>query len=268
VRSRRRQQQTKKNGLGAGSSFAGPLNIPRVREGLVAYLTVPKAARLAGCAYVCLAISGVFTEFTKGKLILHGHATITAAKILASEGLFILNIFSELATATSWSIIAVALYVLFRKVNHGVAVLMLSLVLVGSAVIVINVAFQIAALLVLRGHNAAAGGNLASSFSAAQRSTLAMLFLDVAHWTVIADFVFMGLWMFPFAYFVLQSRYFPRTASMFWSGLLIIGGVGYLVDLVTFMLWPDAYRNVVSFTFWGDVFSIFWLLLGRVNPTR
>jgi Domain of unknown function (DUF4386) len=266
LRSRRRspagrkpvEAETKARGRPQGERF-----FPQIARATIEHLTKPQAARLAGLSYVLLAVTGVYTDVVKKKLIVGGDASATAEKILASEGLFVLNIFSELMTATSWSLIAIALFALFRKVQPGMAVLMLSLVLIGSAVLVINTAFQIAALIVLQN----ATGSL-TSFSTVQLKELALLFLDTAGKIVIADFIFMGLWMFPFAFFVVKSGFFPRTASLIWSFLLVVGGFGYLFDYVTYFHWPDAYVDMTSFAFWGDVFSILWLLLGRVDLGR
>lgn len=219
-----------------------------------------RAARMAGIFYVILAITGIFTFFVKEKLIVYGDPIITAQNILSSESLFNLSIVSELIMATSWVFIAIALFALFKEVSRNIAVLMLSVVLVGGAVIYIEVICQMASLIVINNVN----GYLAS-FNAEQVQALAMLFLVISRDGVFANYIFMGLWMFPFAYFVLKSGYFPRVISKIWGVLLLIGGLGYIIDFLTYFLLPEAFLSVTGFAFGGDLLSIFLLLFLKIK---
>jgi hypothetical protein len=47
--------------------------------------------------------------------------------------------------------------------------------------------------------------------------------------------------------------------------LLIIAGMGYLVDFTLFFLFPDVTLTVSDFTFVGEVVLILWLLIRGVN---
>ena len=222
-----------------------------------------KAARLSGFFYLILAITGTFTFFVKEKLIVYGDPQVTAMNISSSELLFLISIVSELIMASSWILIAIALYKVFQKINNLMAVLMLTLVSVGGAIIYINVTCQIASLIILKN----ATGYLAT-FNTNQIQSLAMLFLDISKESVYANYLFMGLWMFPFAFFVYKSRYFPRIISQIWSVLLIIGGLGYITDFFTYFLLPDIFIAISRFAFGGDLFSIFWLLIMGVKASN
>ena len=164
--------------------------------------------------------------------------------------------------ATSWIFIAIILFALFKKVNRNIAVLMLSLVLVGSAVLFFDVICQIASVLIIKNTN----GYLAS-FSLEQTQALSLLFLEISRDCVYEDYIFMGLWMFPFAYFVVKSGYFPRTISKIWGFLLLIGGLGYMIDFITYFLIPNAFISVTEFAFGGDLLSIILLLVLRIKST-
>lgn len=219
-----------------------------------------KAAKLAGLSYLLLAITGIFTFFVKEKLIVYGDPAITVNNILSSESLFTLSIVSELIMATSWIFIAIALFALFKEVSRNIAVLMVSLVLVGGAVIYIDVICQMASVVIINNTN----GYL-SSFNLEQLQALAMLFLEISRECVFANYIFMGLWMFPFAFFVLKSGYFPRIISKIWGALLIIGGLGYIIDFSTYFLIPDAFLSVTGFAFGGDLLSIILLLVLKIK---
>ncbi|MFC1527502.1 DUF4386 domain-containing protein [Candidatus Neomarinimicrobiota bacterium] len=222
-----------------------------------------KIARLAGFFYLILAITGIFSFFVKEKLVVYGDPQVTVTNILSSESLFIFSIISELIMATSWILIAVTLYALFKKVNNNIAVLMVSLVLVGGAIIYINVISQIATLTIIKNTT----GYL-STFNTSQLYSLAMLFLEISRESVYANYIFMGLWMFPFAFFVFKSEFFPKTISKIWGILLIVGGLGYIVDFITYFLSPNIFMNLTSFVFLGDLFSIIWLLIKGANTPK
>lgn len=223
-------------------------------------------ARLAGFLYLLLAITGTFPFIIEEQLVKYGDPQTTAANILSSQSLFITSIVSELLMASIWILIGITLYRLFKKVNKNLSFLMVSLVLAGGAIVFISVTFQIAALNIITNQT----GYLAS-FNTEQLNALMMLFLDIAKDSTFSNFIFMGLWMFPFAYLVIKSGYFPKTISLIWGVLLIIGGLGYLIDFFTYFLVPDYFVDCTRYAFSGDLFSLFWLLIMGVktaNVTR
>jgi|GEM_PF-1835529 len=215
-----------------------------------------RVARLAGFLYLLLAITGTFPFYVEKKLIEFGNPLKTVENILASEMLFKGSIVSELIMAIIWVLIAISLYVLFRKVSRNIALLMLSLVLVGGAIVSISVICQVGALIMVKN----ASGSLAA-FNGSQINAMTMFLLNLSLYSTIANFLCMGLWMFPFSYFVIKSEYFPKSIGIIWGILLIAGGLGYLVDFFTFFLLPEYYISVTEFAFAGDLFSLLWLLI-------
>jgi cytochrome c oxidase subunit IV len=218
-----------------------------------------RIAKSAGISYLILAITGIFSFYVESKLIVESSQT-TVNNILSYEFLFRLSIVSELVMATSWILIAIFLFALFETVNRTLAFLMAGLVIAGGAIIFIEEINLIAALLVLEN----ATGYLAA-FEPEQLNGITMLFLDISKQSMYGNYIFMGLWMFPFAYFVFKSGFFPKTISIIWGILLVIGGLGYIIDFFTYFLFPDLFLNFVAITFVGDLFSIFWLLFKGVK---
>jgi len=229
------------------------MNILRSKNGI---------ARSAGIFYSILAITGIFSFSVESKLIVDNSLS-TVNNILSSEYLFRLSIVSELVMATSWILIAIFLYALFETVNRTIAFLMAGLVIAGGTIIFFEEINLLAAILVLEN----ATGYLAD-FEPSQLNAIAMLYLDISQQSMYANFIFMGLWMFPFAYFVFKSGFFPKNISIIWSTLLVLGGLGYIIDFFTYFLFPDLYVNLVGFTFAGDLFSIFWLLFIGVKSSN
>jgi hypothetical protein len=62
-------------------------------------------------------------------------------------------------------------------------------------------------------------------------------------------------------YLIFRSGFLPKVIGI----LLIIAGMGYLVDFTLFLLFPDVTLTVSNFTFIGEVALIFWLLIRGVN---
>jgi len=80
--------------------------------------------------------------------------------------------------------------------------------------------------------------------------------------------IFWGLWLFPFGTLVIRSGFIPR----FLGFLLLIAGMGYLIDSFTFLVFP-TYKQVGSqiamILELGELPIIFWLLIwgARVPAT-
>ncbi|MBA7524357.1 hypothetical protein ES705_16494 [subsurface metagenome] len=221
--------------------------------------TNKKTARIAGVLYLLVAICAFFAVFVRSKLIVSGDAAITASNIMASELLFRFGFVSDLIMTTCWILLAFALYVLFKPVNKNHALLMVSFVLVGSAITCINMLNQFAALLVLN------GANYLTVLGTDQLQAQAMLFLKLHEHGIIIAEIFFGLWLFPLGYLVFKSGYFPKVLGRILSILLIIAGLGYMIDFLIFFLFPNFDVAITQFTFWGEVLLLLWLLIKGVK---
>ena len=218
-------------------------------------------ARSAGIFYVLFAITGVFSFYVESKIFADDPLT-TANNILSSEYLFRLGIVSEMLMATCWILVAVFLYGLFRNVNKTLAILMVGSVLTSGAIIFIKDAQHLGALLVMKNST----GYLAG-FESSQLNALVMLYLDIAKHSMYANFIFFGLWLFPFAYLILKSGFFPKTISKIWCTLVLIAGLAHIIDFLTYFLFPDLHFDLAKRTFPADLFSTFWLLFKGVKSS-
>src|SRR6476646_7573939 len=73
--------------------------------------------------------------------------------------------------------------------------------------------------------------------------------------------IFWGLWWFLMSYLIFKSGFLPKILGI----LLIIGGIGYLVDSFAAFLVPNLGVNIAIFTFWGEVLFPLWLLIKGVK---
>jgi hypothetical protein len=214
-----------------------------------------KAARVAGLLYLVNAATGFFgIVYVPGRLIVSGNAAATANNVLASERLFRLGIVSELICAAEYVFVLWALYRLLAGVNKTHASLMVILGLVFIPIMCVNVAYEIAALTLVR------GADFLSAFSKSQQEAMAMLFLDLRSYGYIVGWIF-GLWLFPFGLLVYRSGFLPRILGV----LLIAAGVSYMADSLTPLLLPN-YTNIVGRIAsiplsLGEPAIILWLLI-------
>ena len=58
-----------------------------------------------------------------------------------------------------------------------------------------------------------------------QLDAMAMLFLRLHHYGVVANELFWGLWLFPFGLLVFRSRFLPRILGVW----LILNGIAYVI---------------------------------------
>jgi hypothetical protein len=197
----------------------------------------------------------IFTIYVRSHVFVPGNAAATAKNIVASEGLFRSGVVSWLIGQTVFILLLLALYKLLKPVNTNHALLMVIFALVGVPIAFINELNQLAALLLL------SGAGYLTVFEADQLHAQAMLFLDLHQHGISIAQVFWGLWLLPLGNLVFRSGFLPRILGV----LLMIGGFGYLIDSVTFVLFPNFDATISQFTFIGELLLPLWLLIKGVN---
>jgi hypothetical protein len=126
--------------------------------------------------------------------------------------------------------LALALYRLFEDVDRHRARQLVALVLVSSALGIVTVVFSGAALLVFR------GGDAFSAFDAPTREAVGMLLVRMRGQAYGVNEMFWGLWLLPFGWLVVRSRFIPR-----WLGYwLLLEGFAWITISVSFLLAPDT----------------------------
>lgn len=217
---------------------------------------IQKTARFAGLLYLILAICGGFAEFAvRQAMIVTGDAAATVSNIQASPGLFRLGVFAELVGQVVFVLLVLALYRLLQSVDRNQAVLMVALVLVAVTITSLNMLNQFAALLLLN------GSGYLGVFDASQVQALVLYFLELHKAGYLIAQVFFGLWLLPLGYLVYKSGFMPKLIGI----LLVVAGVGYVVDVAAFFLVPDFTLVLSEFTFIGELALMLWLLVRGVN---
>jgi len=213
-----------------------------------------QTARIAGFLYLIMAPLGMLGMDPFNPV----DAATRANNIMASESAFRLGIMSALLTQIVNILVVLVLYKLLKPVNKNHASLMVIFLLTGVPIAMLNQLNQYTALLLV------SGAEYLTVFTADQLLALAPLFLDLREAGLSIAGIFWGLWLLPLGYLVLKSGYIPKILGI----LLLIGGFGYLIDSVTFFLFPNfvaTISQITDFTWVGELLLALWLLIKGVN---
>jgi hypothetical protein len=117
--------------------------------------------------------------------------------------------------------------------------------------------FSIATLMILK-------GEVLTSFEVLQRQDLAMLFLKINDYSVLALELFWGLWLFPLAILIYQSNFIPRLLGIW----LIVNGTVYVLlsfTSIVFPLYKDLVFTVGMPAMFGELVLMLWLLIKGIR---
>lgn len=210
-----------------------------------------KTARIAGLLYLIVAVCSGFAASVRSSLVVSGNAAATVKNISASEMLFRTGIVSDLAGQTFHIFLVLVLYELLKAVNKNYALLMAVFALVPVPIACLNMLNQLAVLPLL------SGTDYLKAFDVGQLHSQAMFLLNLHSSGVLIAQIFWGLWLFPLGYLVFKSGYIPGVLGI----LLIVAGLGYLIDSFGRFLLPNYNMTIAMYTFVGELLLTFWLLI-------
>jgi hypothetical protein len=217
-----------------------------------------RLARRAGLFYLSLVPLGFFGNKYIPSLMEPSNAAATINNILAHASLFRLSVLSALTTPIVTVLVALLLYQLLQSVNRNQAVLMVVFALAAAPIAMLNELNHFAVLLLL------GGAGYTAAFSPAQIQSQVMFFLDLNRQGGFIAAIFWGLWLLPMGSLVFHSGFLPRIIGV----LLIIAGIGYLIDCAALFLFPDLNVAVSQLTFIGELALLLWLLIKGVDVRR
>jgi Domain of unknown function (DUF4386) len=214
-----------------------------------------KTTRIPGILYVIMGIAAAFgIMYVLPKIMVQGNAAATATNILLNEFLFRTGIVSQFISNTMFILLVFVLYQLFKQVSRYHAKLMVAFVLVQVPIGFLMETFNITSLLILK-------GEIMKALDSEHRQDMATLFLTMHKYGMITVELFSGLWLIPFGQLVYKTRFISRILGV----LLIIGGVAYIIESLTYWLFPDYQPFVSRFAIIlysiGETPIILWLLI-------
>lgn len=221
-----------------------------------------KIARIAGIWYLILAIGSGYSWMYISKTFVVENVTLSVDNILKTESQFITSIIFSITGQIAFILLALTLYRLFKTVSQTQARLMLALVLISVSVMFVNIIFQTSSFVLLTRPDHFKG------FTDIQVCDLGIMFLHLSIVGVYIVDIFWGLWLFPLAFLTYKSGLFPRIIAI----VLVISGVGYMVDSLSFIINQDIHtilRNYLSIPeALGEVAMLLWLLIKGVSKPQ
>jgi hypothetical protein len=218
-----------------------------------------RTARFAGSMYLIMGLTAAYGLMVVPKqIIVRGDMAATASNILANELLFRSGIAGLIVSAITSIFCVLALHRLLKDVNTHMANVMVIFVLVQIPVIFVLETLNIGALLILK-------EEALNTSNQTDGRNLAVILLKLHNYGILLLEVFWGLWLLPLGQLIIRSGFIPKAIGI----LLLIVGVGYVVDSLTSTLFPDfrSYTQAFAFTLSAisEVAIIVWLLVKGVR---
>jgi hypothetical protein len=221
-----------------------------------------KFARLAGLIYVLFSLQAPLALlYVPSHIMVEGDPAATTHNILAHEFMFGLSIVSQFTGNILYVLLVLMLYRLLRGVNEYQAKLMVVLVVMQATLVFLFETFHLTSLIIAK-------GEILKTLQPEQKQNLIMLLLNIHGYGNTTLEIFWGLWLVPFGLLVYKSGFIPRILA--WC--LLIGALGWVVDCVSFLLFPGAnaffspYVMVTGAI--GEFPIMLWLLIMGVREPR
>lgn len=220
-------------------------------------------ARIAGVLYLIIIVLGAVGElFVRGRIVVPGDATATAANLRSMESLWRFGIAAELFLLICTIVLTLILYVLLRPVSRDLALLATFFGLIATAVETTYSLQLVEALFPL--------GNAAYLKAFTPEQLYAMAYLSIkAHGQGfgIALLLF-GPFFLVAGYLIFKSGYFPKAIGI----LYLLPGLSYLTSSFALILAPTFagrfYFVMAGPALIGEASLCLWLLVKGVNEQR
>ena len=216
-----------------------------------------KVAYTAAFGLLAMAVLAPIAQFgILATLIVPADPAATAAKIAGSQALFGGAIAAFLAVAALDVVVALALYVLLRPVNRSLALATTALRVVYAAVFAV-------ALLSLWNVIAVLSPSGAAAPSAAVTSQVAS---SIESFNTVWDIglAIFGVHLLGLGALLVRAPSFGRVIG----ALVVIAGVGYMVDSLGRLLVVDYSLTLSMLTFVGEALLIVWLFRLAIRGSR
>jgi len=217
-------------------------------------------ARFGGLLYLLIIIAGVIGELMiRGSLVVGGDAAATAARIAASPQLWRIGIAGDLLMHVCDVFVMWAIYVLLRPVSRNLALLVLLLNLIQTAVLVANKSILLVPLFLL-------GEPLyAKAFEPAQLQAWSHLAIDLHGYGFGVGLIFFGFVLLVEGYLVRKSGFLPPLIG----AAMQLAGACYLINSVALLLAPDIaarlFPAILVPCFIAELSFALWLLVKGVD---
>ena len=214
-------------------------------------------ARMGGFCWLMCFLTSIFPLIVSGRIVVPQDAAVTAANLLANEGLFRAGTAALLISTAFYIGATLFIYEVLKPVNPTLSLLAAFFSLVGCAVGALSCLFDFVPFVLLK------GAPYLSVFSVEQLQALTLMFLKVRAQANDIGLVFFGLHCLGVGYLILRSTFLPRLIG----ALMVVAGFGWLTFLS-----PPLASSLAPFNMMpggiGELSLTLWLLAKGVNVQR
>ncbi len=217
-------------------------------------------ARIGGALYLIMIVLGIIEEvFVRGRIIVWGDATATAANLRSMESLWRFGIAAETVSGITATGLALIVYLLTRRVSRDLALLAAFFNLIAIAVETAYSLQLVEALFPL-----GSAGYL-KAFSPEQLYAMASLSVKSHVYGFGISLFLFGPFFLVTGYLIFKSGYFPKAIGI----LYLLPGLSYMINGFGLILAP-AYADrifaiIAGPAFVGEASFCLWLLVKGVN---
>jgi hypothetical protein len=220
-------------------------------------------ARVGGMLYLIIIALGALGEaVVRGRIVVPGNATATAANLRSMEWLWRLGVAGEVVLLTCTTALALILYILLRRVSRDLALAAVFFNLVCIAIEGVAAVSLAAALLPL------STAPYLNALAPEQINALAMLSVG-SHATGFGiALIFFGVECVILGYLIYRSGYMPRSIGV----LMEIAGVCYVINSFAVLLSPPLsswlFPAILIPSLIAELSLALWLLAKGVNAEK
>jgi hypothetical protein len=222
--------------------------------------SLQRYARAAGVAMLLSIVFGALGEaYIPGRIIARNDVAATAANVLQHPTLFRLGFATYLVEGICDVALCVIFYLLLKPVDRHLALISAFFGMASMITFAIAESAYFAPSLIVRD----AGGMAA--FTAEQRNALALLSFRLSAMIAGLFLIMYGIASMIRGYLIVRSGYLPKVLGV----LLMIGGAGFFLRTVTYVLWPSVTSDLMLMPMaLGGIPLTLWLLIRGVDTSR
>ena len=220
-------------------------------------------ARIAGLCYLIVIATGLFSEvFVRQELKVSNDALTTAYNIKNNEMLFRFGFVADLINFVIGIPTVLIIYHFFKKSNKILLQVALSLVIIQTAIIAVNLLNQISPLLLL------SNDTYLNTFQHSQLATLSLLSLNIQSQGYAIGLVFFGFYCILIGFVIYKTNAIPRIIGVLYA----IAGLCYLINSFTMFL-SKGFSNPMFIylaipIFIGELSVCLWLLIKGIDTSK
>lgn len=211
-----------------------------------------QVALVAGFSLILMIISIMVAEVVAmADIIVDGNAAVTVNNIINNQSQYRFGIVAYLSVVILDLVVAWAFYEFLKPAKSG-----LSLLAAWSR-LVYAIIFGIALTNVYSVLQLLGDAGYLSAFETPEIQAQVMLSLNAFRDTWDVGYIFFGIHLFLLGIVAVRSGFIPKIVGI----ILVLAGISYLVDYLSWMLFPDLGLGVSSIFGWGELIFMVWLLI-------